>query len=63
VDRAKAFDITLAAVRVVLGFYAIIGGLAVAGFVATAAHPLLGAVAATIYAWCVWQVFRGLYVD
>jgi hypothetical protein len=62
-DRAKVFDLSLAGVRVMLGFWAILGGLAVAGFVATATHPILGVLAAAAYAWCVWQVFRGLYVD
>ena len=62
-DRARAFDITLASIRVVLGFFAILGGSAVGGFLWSAVHPLVGVLAAAVYAWCVWQVLRGLCVD
>ena len=62
-NRAKAFDLTLAGVRVALGFFAILGGLAVGGWVATQVGLALGLAAAGVYALCVWQVFRGLYLD
>ena len=62
-DRAKKFDLALAAVRVGTGCFAILGGLAIGGWVTTQVGLVLGLAAAAVYAVCVWQVFRGLYID
>jgi len=63
VSRTALFDLGLAIARVAIGFYVILGALALGGWVVTQVGLALGLATVAIYAVVVWFFFRILYVD